>query len=35
MDHLGLGKYTQALNYIKRFSPTLILRFERKMEFQL
>ena len=28
----GTGKYTQALNYIKRFSPTN-LRFERKMNF--
>jgi len=28
----GTGKYTQALNYIKKFSPTS-LRFERKMNF--
>ena len=28
----GIGKYTQALNYIKKFSPT-DLRFERKMNF--
>ena len=28
----GIGKYTQALNYIKNFSPTA-LRFERKMNF--
>lgn len=28
----GTGKYTQALNYIKKFSPTT-LRFERKMNF--
>lgn len=28
----GIGKYTQALNYIKKFSPTK-LRFERKMNF--
>jgi len=28
----GTGKYTQALNYIKNFSPTN-LRFERKMNF--
>lgn len=28
----GVGKYTQALNYIKRFSPTN-LRFERKLNF--
>ena len=28
----GTGKYTQALNYIKKFSPTC-LRFERKMNF--
>jgi DNA polymerase III delta prime subunit len=28
----GIGKYTQALNYIKNFSPTS-LRFERKMYF--
>lgn len=28
----GTGKYTQALNYIKKFSPT-DLRFERKMNF--
>ena len=29
----GTGKYTQALNYIKKFSPTC-LRFERKMNFR-
>ena len=29
----GTGKYTQALNYIKKFSPTS-LRFERKMNFR-
>lgn len=29
----GTGKYTQALNYIKKFSPT-DLRFERKMNFR-
>ena len=28
----GTGKYTQALNYIKNFSPSN-LRFERKMNF--
>ena len=29
----GTGKYTQALSYIKKFSPTS-LRFERKMNFR-
>jgi hypothetical protein len=29
----GTGKYTQALNHIKKFSPTS-LRFERKMNFR-
>ena len=29
----GTGKYTQALNYVKKFSPTS-LRFERKMNFR-
>ena len=28
----GIGKYSQALNYIKQFSPTH-LKFERKMNF--
>ena len=28
----GIGKYTQVLNYIKKFSPTN-LKFERKMNF--
>ena len=30
----GIGKYTQVLNYIKKFSPTK-LRFERKINLQL
>ena len=28
----GVGKYTQALNYIKKFSPTK-LKYERKIDF--
>ena len=30
----GIGKYTQALQYIKKYSPT-DLRFERKINFNL